>query len=360
MPPEQTQTPSKIKRLVHLLWKFVVGLFVCGSIWLLFNKLQAEVANDPAAKAMLESGNLWSNIKVIVTSIASYVLAVPFKSHLFASLSALGAYLALAWYDRIALMHLNRLKGISWPYVATCSFVTYALGHNLGASVLSGGIIRLRAYCAKGLKAAEVATLIAMCSFTFLFGCVLLLGVVLLFEPEIVLSLSSLIPWMTLPIWLIRATGIFLLFLCALYVLGSWRTLKPFRLGKLEIVYPRLGIVGRQLIAAPLEIIAAAGIIYFVLPEASNPGYFVVLGAFILSFSAGLVSQAPGGLGVMEAVFLAIIDTAQPTGVIAALLIWRLLYLILPLALSIPVVLIFERSQASKYCLLQDDENRAA
>ena len=98
---------------------------------------------------------------------------------------------------------------------------------------------------------------------------------------------------------------------------------------------------------------AAAGIIYFVLPEASNPGYFVVLGAFILSFSAGLLSQAPGGLGVMEAVFLAIINTAHPTGVIAALLIWRLLYLILPLALSIPVILIFERSQASKYCLLR-------
>jgi hypothetical protein len=92
---------------------------------------------------------------------------------------------------------------------------------------------------------------------------------------------------------------------------------------------------------------AAAGIIYFVLPEASNPGYFVVLGAFILSFSAGLVSQVPGGLGVMEAVFLAIIDTVPPTSVIAALLIWRLLYLLLPLALSIPVIFIFERSKTA-------------
>lgn len=280
-------------------------------------------------------------------AIFNYVLEVPFLSHVFAGLSAIAAYLALAWYDRIALMHLDRLKGISWPYVAVCSFVTYALGHNLGASVLSGGLVRLRAYCAKGLKATEVAALVAMCSFTFLFGTLLLLGAVLLFEPTLVLSLANLIPWMVLPVWIIQTSGVFLLLLCALYVLGSWRTFKPFRLGTLDIVYPRLGIVGRQLIAAPMEIMAAAGIIYFVLPEASNPGYFVVLGAFVLSFSAALVSQAPGGLGVMEAVFLAIVDTVAPTNVIAALLIWRLLYLLLPLALSIPVILAFEHSKSA-------------
>ncbi len=345
MPLTKIQMPARMRLVLRIAWKLVVALIVLGSIKLLYTKLQAEVSYDPVTKALLDSGGLWSDIKVIAAAIARYILDVPLKSHLCAGLSALAAYAALAWYDRIALMHLDRLKGISWPYVAMCSFVTYALGHNLGASVLSGGIVRLRAYCAKGLKATEVAALVAMCSFTFLFGNLLLLGAVLLFEPEIVLSLANLIPRMVLPVWLIRSAGIFLLLLCTLYVLGSWRTFKPFRVGTLNIVYPRLGIVGRQLLAAPLEIMAAAGIIYFVLPEAGNPGYFVVLGAFILSFSAGLVSQAPGGLGVMEAVFLATIDTITPINVIAALLIWRLLYLLLPLALSIPVILAFERSE---------------
>ena len=341
-----------MKRIGRILWKLVAGSIVIGSIWVLYMKLHAEVANDPATKALLDSGNLWSDIKVIAAVITEYVLDVPLKSLFYASLSALAAYLALAWYDRIALMHLDRLKGISWPYVAICSFVTYALGHNLGASVLSGSLVRFRAYCAKGLSTAEVAALVAMCSFTFLFGSLLLLGVVLLFEPEIVLSLADLIPRMLLPVWLVQSAGVFLLLLCALYVLGSWRTFKPFQVGTLDIVYPRLGIVGRQLLAAPIEIMSAAGIIYFVLPKAAgNPGYFVVLGAFILSFSAALVSQAPGGLGVMEAVFLAIIDTVPPTSVIAALLIWRLLYLMLPLALSIPVIFMFERSQGVKGCL---------
>lgn len=347
MPLSRLQKSEKLKRFVHIIWKLVVALIVIGSVRLLYIKLQAEVSHDPVTKALLDNGGVWSDVKVIAVAIFNYVLEVPFLSHVFAGLSAIAAYLALAWYDRIALMHLDRLKGISWPYVAVCSFVTYALGHNLGASVLSGGLVRLRAYCAKGLKATEVAALVAMCSFTFLFGTLLLLGAVLLFEPTLVLSLANLIPWMVLPVWIIQTSGVFLLLLCALYVLGSWRTFKPFRLGTLDIVYPRLGIVGRQLIAAPMEIMAAAGIIYFVLPEASNPGYFVVLGAFVLSFSAALVSQAPGGLGVMEAVFLAIVDTVAPTNVIAALLIWRLLYLLLPLALSIPVILAFEHSKSA-------------
>lgn len=347
MPFSRYLKSEKLKQFLHIAWKLVVTLIVIGSVRLLYVKLQAEVAHDPVTKALLDNGGVWSDIKVIAVAIFSYVLEVPIMSHIFAGLSAIAAYLALAWYDRIALMHLDRLKGISWPYVAVCSFVTYALGHNLGASVLSGGLVRLRAYCAKGLKATEVAALVAMCSFTFLFGTLLLLGAVLLFEPTLVLSLANLIPRMVLPIWVIQSAGVFLLLLCTLYVLGSWRTFKPFRLGTLDIVYPRLGIVGRQLVAAPMEIMAAAGIIYFVLPEASNPGYFVVLGAFVLSFSAALVSQAPGGLGVMEAVFLAIIDTVAPTNVIAALLIWRLLYLLLPLALSIPVILAFEHSKIS-------------
>jgi uncharacterized membrane protein YbhN (UPF0104 family) len=99
----------------------------------------------------------------------------------------------------------------------------------------------------------------------------------------------------------------------------------------------------RQYVAAPLELLGAAGIIYFALPEVGNPGFFVVMGAFLMSFSAGLLSQVPGGVGVMEAVFLAIMPSMPAADVFAALLVWRLFYLILPLVASLPVVLGFER-----------------
>jgi len=326
-------------------WLLLVSAVVIWSLWLLYTKLLAEVSADPLVKELLSGGGLWNSLQVIYNSIAQSVVEITRREYLQAAAAALVAYIALAWYDRIALMHLNRHQGISWPYIATCSFVTYALGHNLGASVLSGGLVRLRAYCAKGLTVAEVGVLVALCSFTFAFGTMMLMGFVFIIEPEIVQSLESVIPFLVLPENAIRLMGAALLLLCGLYVLGSWRGFKPVRIRNFEIFYPRMPIVTRQLIAAPLEVIAAAAIIYYVLPDAGNPGFLIVLGAFLLSFSAGLVSQTPGGIGVMEAVFLAVVHTVPPSDVIAALLIWRLFYLLIPLALSLPVVVAFERAQ---------------
>ena len=98
---------------------------------------------------------------------------------------------------------------------------------------------------------------------------------------------------------------------------------------------------------------------YFALPAEGNPGAHVVLGAFLLSFSAGLLSQVPGGVGVMEAVFLAIMPGVPATAVFAALLVWRLLYLIIPLALSIPVIILFERSQLGKSAKSETEKQNA-
>jgi glycosyltransferase 2 family protein len=343
-----TAKPSRSNWIRHAkktLWLLGVGLVVIWSLWLLYSKLLAEVATDPVAKALIDSGSLQTNFAVILDMIVRSVVAVSAQAYILAGLSALAAYAALAWYDRIALIYLNRHRGISWPYIATCSFVTYALGHNLGASVLSGGLVRLRAYCAKGLSPGEVAVLVGLCSFTFGYGMMLLMGIVFVLEPQIVQSLVNVIPRLNLPAPLVQLIGAALLMLCGLYVIGSWRGFKPLRIRSLYVFYPKLPIVARQLIAAPLEIIAAAGIVYFALPEAGNPGFMIVLGAFLLSFSAGLLSQTPGGIGVMEAVFLAIVNTMPPSDVIAALLVWRLMYLLIPLALSLPIVIAFERAQ---------------
>jgi glycosyltransferase 2 family protein len=209
----------------------------------------------------------------------------------------------------------------------------------------SVGVNRLRAYSAKGLSRVEVAALVAMCTFTFVYGTALSLGMVLVFEPEVLATLSQISPVFSVPEIGIRAIGCGLLCLCALYVCGSLLRLKPFRIGSLELAYPSPRVVGRQVVAAPMELVAAAGIIYFALPSSGNPGFFIVLGAFLVSFSAGLLSQVPGGIGVMEAVFLVLMPDMTATAVIAALLVWRLLYLLIPLALSGPIIVAFEHRQ---------------
>jgi uncharacterized membrane protein YbhN (UPF0104 family) len=113
----------------------------------------------------------------------------------------------------------------------------------------------------------------------------------------------------------------------------------------MHIYYPRLRIVARQIVIAPIEIAAAAAIIYFALPATDNPGYLFVLGVFLISFSVALISHAPGGLGVLEFVFIMGLPNVPEADVLAALIVFRIFYLLVPFALALVVVLVFERRE---------------
>lgn len=263
--------------------------------------------------------------------------AISWHQWLLAAGATLVAYGALAWYDRIGLQFLG--KKVPWLYIAVTSFTTYALSHNIGASVLSGAVIRYRAYSRQGLTAGEVALLVTFCSFTFALGTVMLAGIVMVLQPHVADHLTE------LPNWSVQLAGCFLLGLVALYVVLTRLPLRQVRIGRLVVPHPSAGIVARQLVAAPIELIGAAAIIYFTLPMYENPGFLIVLGAFLASFSVALLSHAPGGLGVLEIIFLTILPEADRADVLASLIVFRLFYLLLPLAISLVVVVLFEHSQ---------------
>ena len=277
----------------------------------------------------------------------SAILAIPPHRILLAAASTLVAYAALAWYDRIALLHLG-VSHISWLFVSLCSFTTYALSHNIGASVFSGALVRYRAYTAKGLSAAQVAVLVALCSFTFFLGTILLGGFTLVVDPTLLMRLEGKLPGFLTDPKTALVVGIGLLAFVALYVAGSILHLRPLHVRSFKLEYPRPAVMGRQLVAAPLELLGAAGIIYFALPEAMNPGFIPVLAIFLASFSVALASHAPGGLGVFEIVFITamnITDEAQKDAIIAAVIIFRIFYFWIPALVSVIVVVAFERSR---------------
>lgn len=318
-----------MKRLLDFFWPVTGFAAVAVSLWLLHNEFEGEAVGP----------EVWDHLKSI--SLTHHALAI---------FSTLVAYAALAWYDRIALLHLG-VKHISWLFISLCSFTTYAIAHNLGATVFSGAMVRYRAYHTKGLSAPQVAVLVAICSLTFALGTILVAGVISLFEPEQLSRFHSLLPeklrFLTDPTTA-RLIGVVLLGLVAVYVMGSIFRFKPLVIRGFRLEYPKFDIVLRQLVAAPLELLGAAGIIYFTLPEASNPGFFAVLGVFIASFSAALWSNAPGGLGVFEWFFINAMPEMPKTQVLAALLAFRVSYLLIPFFLSIFVVVVFEKNRLSE------------
>jgi len=302
-------------RVKDYAWTAVGLCAVALSLWLLFRDLR----------------------NIAPSEVAGSFVAIPVHRWLLALGATFIAYAALAWYDRIGLSHLGRK--LSWTFISIVSFTTYALSHNIGASVFSGAMVRYRAYSTRGLTMAEVGVLVAFCAFTFILGMVLLGGLVLIVAPETVER------WIAMPAWGARLIGAAMLGLVALYAFGSLRHFAPMKFGRLEIVYPRPSILVRQLCAAPLELIGAAGIIYFTLPAGGNPGFIAVLGVFLASFAIALASYAPGGVGVLEYCFLSSMPDAPKAQVLAALLAFRLLYLIIPLVFAIIAVIIFERGR---------------
>jgi uncharacterized membrane protein YbhN (UPF0104 family) len=314
-----------MKHAREFVWPVIGLLAVVVSGWLLYHELRG-----------LSAEALWSSLT-----------SIPLHQYLLAAASTLVAYAALAWYDRIALLHLG-VHHVSWWFVSICSFTTYALSHNIGASVFSGALVRYRAYTSKGLSAPQVAVLVALCSFTFGLGTVFLGGVVLTLKPDLFARLPEAIPAALRDATTARIIGLAMLAFVALYVIGSILHLRPLCIRNFKIEYPRPAVMVRQLIAAPLELLGAAGIIYFALPETGNPGFIAVLAAFLASFSAALVSHAPGGLGVFELVFVAIMPDVPKAEVLAALIIFRLFYLLIPFAMAIAVVLLFERARVAQ------------
>ena len=308
-----------MKRAQEVAWPIIGASAVVVSSWLLFKDLRG----------------------LSFASLKSAIASITLGRWLLAIASTSLAYAALAWYDQIALLHLGRR--INWRFVSLTSFTTYALSHNIGASVLSGAVVRYRAYSTKGLSVGEVGLLVAFCSFTFALGVVTLGGFLLLFHPELVERYAG------APLWLGKAGATALIGASSLYVIGALLHFPPLKAGRFELVYPRPPVAARQLLAGPLELVGAAGIVFFALPEAANPGFAVVLGVFLASFTLALVSHAPGGLGVLEIAFLRAMPDAPQANVVAALLVFRLLYLILPLAFALAVVLIFERERLRSF-----------
>jgi uncharacterized membrane protein YbhN (UPF0104 family) len=311
-----------MKNVREFVWPVIGLVAVVVSGWLLYRELKD-----------ISFATVWASLA-----------AIPLHRYLLAGLSTLFAYAALAWYDRIALLHLG-VRHISWFFVSVCSFTTYALSHNIGASVFSGALVRYRAYTSKGLSAPQVAVLVALCSFTFGLGTILLGGLVLTIKPDLLGRLEGVLHYTLTSPTTARIIGLALLAFVALYVIGSLLHLKPITILKFRLDYPRPQVMIRQLVAAPLELLGAAGIIYFALPAGLEPSFITVLAVFLASFSAALASHAPGGLGVFEIVFITAMPDIPKVDVLAALLIFRLFYLLLPFAIAIVVVLLFERAR---------------
>ncbi|WP_025732929.1 phosphatidylglycerol lysyltransferase domain-containing protein [Carnimonas nigrificans] len=270
------------------------------------------------------------------------LMQVPIYAVLGALLAAVGSYLALVCYEWSAA----RFAGVRlrWPLLILGGSCATAVGNAIGLSMLSGGAVRCRLYFPQGLHAPDVARMSVFVS--------LALGVTLppLAAVAALVHQDTAAQALHLPHWAVAAIGytVILLYLLALALLYRTRQserpapdARMHRLGKSLWRLPSLRLSLFQLVITLADVTCAAAVLYLLLPNA--PPFATFLLVYLLALAAGVLSHVPGGIGVFEAIILsAFSGQVGAAALTAALLLYRVIYVLLPLLLAFMALLINE------------------
>src|ERR1700751_1320857 len=99
-----------------------------------------------------------------------------------AALCVVCAFCTLTFYDFFALRTIGK-KAVPYRIAALSAFCSYSIGHNLGATVFTGGAIRFRIYSDYGLNAIDVAKICFLSGLTFWLGNLFVLGFGMAWHP---------------------------------------------------------------------------------------------------------------------------------------------------------------------------------
>src|SRR5258705_6392356 len=115
-----------------------------------------------------------------------------------ASLFVAAGYFTLTFYDLFAVRAIGR-KEVPYRVNALAAFTSYSIGHNVGASVFTGGAVRYRIYSAWGLNAIDVAQICFLAGLTFWLGNAAVLGLGISYHPQTAGAIDQLPPWLNPP-----------------------------------------------------------------------------------------------------------------------------------------------------------------
>jgi uncharacterized membrane protein YbhN (UPF0104 family) len=258
--------------------------------------------------------------------IVESVQAIPASRMLAGLAFAAGSYFCLSWFDFFAV----RYAGKPLPYYrcALASFCALSLGHNIGFAALSSGAVRYRFYARWGLTTGEVARAVLFCGMTVGLGMITLGGIALLARSDLAAKMLGVSQ--TLAITL----GAVCLTLSALYLLAAAFVRKEITIRSFTLPMPPLTFALAQIVIGPLNYVCVAGCLHQVLSAAGDVPYLPVAAAYVIANTSALIAHVPGGIGVVESVVMFLLPGA---GVIGALVMFRVLYYLVPLCIGGPL-----------------------
>lgn len=295
-------------------WLLAVGVLALAALlFVAFRGLWQEISYDEVAAA--------------VRGVSTGTLAL-------ALLATAVSYVALSGYDHSSL----RYVGASVPYriVAQTSFIAYALTNTIGLGVFTGGAVRMRLYGAAGVEAGQISRAIAFNAIAFGLGIGTVGALGLLWDAPVLASLLH------VPAWLLSACAWAALIAIAALLVWCRDGHERRLFGRFPLRLPEASLALRQLLWSTIDLLAAGAVLWVLLPDGAV-SYPVFIGFYAAALVLGVISHVPGGLGVFEAVMLLALGGRVPSEALAgALVLYRLIYYVLPLLLAMLLMVLHE------------------
>ncbi|WP_445619311.1 bifunctional lysylphosphatidylglycerol flippase/synthetase MprF [Kushneria sp. Sum13] len=273
------------------------------------------------------------------------IMAVPSHAVVLAVLTTLFGFVSLIGYEWSAA----RFAGVTlpWRVLVTGGLCAPAIGNAVGLSMLSGAAVRSRLYGVHGVGGREVMRMSGFTSLALGGSLPLLAAMAVLLAPSRAAQLLS------LPMAVAVSAAGAVLALYLVLVLWWRRGEVKSDAGVVHVSFrrwclslPTLRLAGNQCLITLLDVVLAAGTLYLLLPHAPVFPAFVII--YLLALAGGVLSHVPGGVGVFEAIMLAALSHSVGLAPLTAgLLLYRLIYVVLPLLLGC-VALLFMEARRSR------------
>ena len=269
----------------------------------------------------------WNEVMHALESYKASTLALGF-------VIAAGSYLTYCGFDVLARRYTEHK--LSVKQIIPVTFVCYAFNLNLSSWV--GGIaLRYRLYSRLGLDVPTITRILSLSLITNWLGYMLLAGFV--FAGDFV----DLPEGWKIGDTTLQLIGFVLLGICLSYFLACrFSKKRTWTFRKQKLVLPSLNQAMRQALLGALNWGLMALLIYVLLPEKAF--YPAVLGILLISSIAGVIAHIPAGLGVLETVFITLMQHQFSKGqLLAALIGYRVIYFLIPLMLALVVYVVLEK-----------------
>jgi len=256
--------------------------------------------------------------------------SIPVASIGLALLATFVSYLGIAFYDGLAMRYTN--KSLSWPISAFTSCCAHAISTTIGVAAFTSNVVRFRLYSSYGINLNDVAVIGTVTMFASVVGAFSLMGFGFLAESQAFSIVFN------IPKALSIGAGAAILTATVLLALLVKAGPEQVSFKAINFRKPSLQTLASQWLVSLVDWIAAAVVLYALLPASSEFTLLMFIPIFVAAQYIGTLSGLPGGIGVFESIFLLLVPEGDIVAIAAALVMYRAIYYILPLLISVLVL----------------------